>query len=163
MKLLSVSVLIASLASFAGAENQPKAGDLGNTPGKTVVRAEASSGQATISSSPIRDHAFVVKDEVVLVQANQKLVIPVKSIKGVSYSAVNIFSISVSPSPLTEVADAPTLVKTKDHLVGIVWADKSETSGVVLKVGIGEYWGFMNALQAAGIRAVNADVVSIIK
>ena len=163
MKLLNISVSIVALASFAGAENQPKAADVGTASVKTAAKAETSSGQATIGSSPIRDHAIVVKDEVVLVQGNQNFVIPVKSIMAVSYSAVNILSISVSASPLTAAPDPPTLVKTKDHLVGIVWTDKAETSGVVVKVGMGEYSGFMKALKSAGVRAVNGDVVSIIR
>jgi hypothetical protein len=163
MKLLCATVLIVLLASFAVAESLPKPGDVGKSPVNTVIEAEASSGQATISSSPIRNHAFVVKDEVVLVQGDNRLVIPLKSITAVSYSAVNILSISVSPTPLTEAPIPPTLLKTKDHLVGIVWTDKSETRGVVVKVAIGEYWGFMNGLQSAGIKPVNSDVVSIIK
>jgi hypothetical protein len=163
MKLLNISILIMSLASFAGAEDQQRAGDLGKAPVQTTKKAEAISGLVKDAPVAARDHAFLVKDEVVLVQGNQKFVIPVKSITGVSYSAVNVLSISVSPSPLTEVPSPPLLVKTKDRYVGIVWTDKSETNGVILRVGIGEYWGFMNGLEAAGIRAVNSDVVSIIK
>jgi hypothetical protein len=43
MKLLNISIFIVSLASFAGAKSLPKAGDLGNTPAKTVVKAHTGS------------------------------------------------------------------------------------------------------------------------
>jgi hypothetical protein len=146
MKLLNMSVLIVALASLAGAENQPKTGDYEKAPSKTIVAAN--------------DHAFV-KNEVVLTQGQQTFVIPMKSITGVSTTAANLLYLSVSPAPLTKVPSPPLLVKTKDHYVGIVWKDKSQTRGVVVKVGIGEYWGFMNALEAAGIKAVNSDALSI--
>jgi hypothetical protein len=168
MKLLNVSVLIIALASLAGAGNQPRAGDFEKAPGKTIVNAGSG-----LSSNPTRegiaegvtianDHAFV-KNEVVLVQGQQRFVIPMKSITGVSYTAANLLYLNVSASPLTEVPSPALLVKTKDHYVGIVWKDKSQTRRVVVKVGIGEYGGFMNALEAAGIKAVNSDALSIAK
>jgi hypothetical protein len=176
MKLLCASVLIVSLASLAVAEDQTKAVDLGKIPIKTVtVKVDAGSGLATISSATTREvfakdvtiaannHGFVNRNEVVLLQNDQKVVIPVKTITGVSYTAVNMVAISVSASPLTEASSPPELVKTKDHYIGIVWKDQSETSGVVLKVAIGEYWGFMTALESVGIKAVNADVVGIVR
>ncbi len=172
MKLLCASVLILTLMSFVRAEDETRTVDLGKIPVKTVtVKVDASSGLATISSTTTREvssqdvniaannHAFANRNEVVLLRDDQKVVIPVRNIVAVSYTAVNSVEISVSPSPLTEVPDPPTVVKTKDHLVGIVWTGKSETSGVVLKVGISEYWGFMTALEGVGIKAVNSDVV----
>src|SRR5438309_1163892 len=66
MRLLGVSIFLVSLVSFA-AENPPRTEGLGTAP-------------VMSGSSLNRDHAFVVKDEVVLVQTNQKLVIPLKSI-----------------------------------------------------------------------------------
>lgn len=168
MKLLKLSALIIALASLAGAENQPKTGDFEGASVQAVLKAGSG-----LSSNPIRegmakgvtiaasDHALVKKNEVVLVHGQQRFVIPVKSITGVSYTAANILYMSVSPSPLTQAPSPSQLVKTKDHYVGIVWKDKSQTKGVVVKVHIGEYWGFMNGLEAAGIKAVNADALSI--
>jgi hypothetical protein len=158
MKLLSVSVLIITLASLAGAESLPKTGDFEKAPGKTIVNA--GSGIAKGVTIAANDHAFV-KNEVVLVQGQQRFVIPMKSITGVSYSAANLLYLSVSASPLTQAPSHPLLVKTKDHYLGIVWKDKSQTRRVVVKVGVGEYWRFMNALEAAGIKAVNSDALSI--
>lgn len=56
------------------------------------------------------------------------------------------------------------LAKTRKHYVGIVWGGRdspaAERGGVVLKVGKGDYRGFLAALEGAtGLKAVNADAV----
>jgi hypothetical protein len=150
MRVYNVSVLVVALAAFAAAEDQPNKGVSEQAPVKTVTSA-------------VNEHAFVNNQEVVVLQGQKRFVIPMKSITEVSYTAVNSVSISIGPSPLTEASSAPLMVKTKDHYVGIVWMDKSEPSGVVLKVGMAEFEGFMTVLEAAGIKPIDADELRITK
>ena len=154
MKLFTVSLLVLTLASFVLAEGQPKALDSE----KASVKSEVIGTDVAVAAG---DHALVNKDEVVLMQGQKRVVIAMKTITSVSSTAVNILSINVGASTLAEAPSTPLLVKSKDHYVGIVWTDKSRTGAVVVKISAGEYWPFVAALEAAGIKVVNADTLSV--
>lgn len=171
MKLLNISVLILVLTSFAVAENQPNAVDLGRAAAATAKKevGEMTPMEYQGGSLPLSQYdtlnTFVNKDEVVLVQGKQRFVIPVKDITEVSYGN-NVWE-----------------PKTEKRYVGIVWAAKpgaqahsnavlatttaakgetgtANKGGIILKVGKGYYRGFMAAIQdVAGIKVVNADAV----
>src|ERR1700730_15474561 len=112
MKLLNVSILTLALTSFAVAENQPKAVDLGRAPDATpkkeigvMIPMEYQGGSLPLSQHD-RLNTFVNKDEWVLVQGKQRFVIPVKDITEVSYG--------------NDVWEP----KTQKRYVGIVWSAK---------------------------------------
>ena len=159
MKLLNVSIVILALTSFAVAEIQPKAVDLGRAPSATskkeagvMTPMEYQGGSLPLSQNDKLD-TFVSKDEVVLVQGKQRFVIPVKDITEVSY-ANNVWE--------------PT---TEKRYFGIVWSAKrgaqansnaatTGKGGIIFKVGKYDYRGFMAAMEGvAGIKTVNADAV----
>jgi hypothetical protein len=122
MKLLNVTIQILALTSFAVAEDQPKAVDLGRAPAATskkevgvITPMEYQSGSLPLSQYATLN-TFVNKDEVVLVQGKQRFVIPVKDITEVSYA--------------NDVWE-PT---TQKRYVGIVWSAKP---GAAAKGGTG--------------------------
>ncbi|HUE20122.1 MAG TPA: hypothetical protein VMQ86_00480 [Bryobacteraceae bacterium] len=114
-------------------------------------------------SLPLDHHkvrATLAKDEIIFMQGDQRIAVPVKSITGISCGTEvrrRLGAWALDVVPLMHLGES------SDHYVGVAWSGASGNTAraqALLKLSRGEYRDFLAALeQVTGIKAVNTNQV----
>lgn len=126
--------------------------------GATVYPATYTGGSLPLDHHKVR--AALGKDEVIFIQGDRRIAVPVKSITEISCGTEVRRRLGAS---VLDVVPLMHLGVSADHYIGVAWAGGAENTAraqVLLKFSGAEYRDFLAALeQATGIKAVDTNQV----